>query len=59
MTTMTRQVLEKFTKWKEGKDDGYIYDEIHNFVFGLRRGDLLDCFNDLEQLIAEAEKEGE
>ncbi len=47
-----KEVIEKYKKWKEGKDDGYTYDEIFNFVDGeLSRGELLSIFEYLEKNI--------
>lgn len=43
-----QKIIEKYLKWKEGKDEDYIYDEIHEFVSQLDRGELVDVFEYLQ-----------
>lgn len=39
-----KQILDKYLKWKEGRDEDYIYDEIHDFISELDRGEIMGVF---------------
>lgn len=44
---MISDVIEKYLKWKQGRDEDYVYDEIHDFISELDRGDLVEVFEHL------------
>jgi len=47
-----RAIVLKFRKWKkENPDEEYQYDEIHDFISGLKRGELLKLFEYLDKTI--------
>jgi len=39
----------QWTKFKEGKDEGYIYDESHEFMENLTRGEIQIMLDYIEQ----------
>lgn len=41
------KIAKKWVDWKEGKDDGWIYDECHDFVAELSRGEILTLLETL------------
>ena len=43
--TMGDALREKYLKWKDSHDEGYVYDEIFNFVDGLSRGDMCEIMD--------------
>jgi len=51
-----KELLKDYLMWKENKDDGYIYDEIHEFCSGASRSQLTDLFEQLEEIITKADK---
>lgn len=45
-----KDIIKQWLEWKEGKDDGYIYDEIHEFFAQLSRGEMCEIMAHLEEL---------
>lgn len=39
-----KKIIEKYLKWKEGRNEDYVYDEIHDFISELDRGQLVEVF---------------
>ncbi len=44
-----KDIVKKYIAWKKGNDEGYIYDEIHEFFAALTRGELLEIMEYLEK----------
>ncbi len=44
-----KEIIEKYKKWKKGKDEDYIHDEIFEFANSLGRADLVYVFDMIEQ----------
>lgn len=45
-----QNIIKQYKEWKEGHDEGYIYDQIHDFVNDLSRGDLLQFMEAVEKI---------
>jgi hypothetical protein len=44
-------VIEEYRNWKiEHQDIDYQYNEIHEFVAGIKRGELYEFFEEIENL---------
>jgi len=51
-----KELLKDYLMWKDNKDDGYIYDEIHEFCSRASRSQLTELFEQLEEIITKADK---
>lgn len=54
-----QEIIEKFRKWKYGKDEDYQVDEIGEFVNSLSRGDLLMIFEMIEKQYGSKNEKGD
>lgn len=43
-----KEIAERLRKWKEGKDEGHIYDEAFTFFDDLSRGEMLSIMDFIE-----------
>lgn len=41
------KIAKQWAEWKEGKDEGYIYDECQEFINELSRGEILTLLETL------------
>lgn len=42
-----KEIIEKYLQWKEGREEDYVYDEIHGFFSSLDRGELVDIMEEV------------
>lgn len=46
----SKEILAKYDRWCEGKDEGWIYDEIGEFFNTLGRGELLEVISLIQSI---------
>lgn len=47
-----KDIVNQYKKWKEGQEADYVYDEIHDFVGGLSRGELMGVLKSWRRIMA-------
>lgn len=46
-----KEIVEQYREWKLEHDEDYCYDEIHNFLSGLSRGEMYEIMKYLDNLL--------
>ena len=44
-----RKIIEKYRKWKEGKEEDYLYDETYSFIGNLTRAECMEMMEYLDK----------